>query len=283
LFTESFWLPAIIPIDNHRAGSLNFIAVYLSYESIMQIARHAAHQNLTAVASFYVRSKYFQLHRMVRDNWVRLPNLKIGNNGDYPELLAESVTPLFTDTDPRERPLLEGKNQNLQLACRSIDGRILGKGQIFSFWKQVGPPWASRGFVTGREVREGCVVPSIGGGLCQLSSSLLEVASLAGLEILERLDHTALPADLRHHPGRDATVFWNYVDLRFRAPYPVRLECCVTKENLVVAMRATRIEGSSERLQMAAATHSENEPRSLSNSCFTCGETSCARHQLNHK
>jgi VanW like protein len=136
-------------------------------------------QSLAAIGSFYARAMYFQLRRLIRDRWQSLPKLVIGEVEGFPHLLAESITPLFTNADLRERPLLLGKNENLRLACGSINGRVLNSGNSFSFWKQVGPPWASCGFVMGREVREGCVIPTIGGGLCQLSGSLLEVASLA--------------------------------------------------------------------------------------------------------
>jgi len=235
-------------------------------------------QSMAAIGSFYARAKYFQLRRLVRDGLRSLTKLTIGESDGFPHLLAESVTPLFTDADPRERPLMLGKNENLRLACDSINGCVLNSGQIFSFWKQVGPPWRSRGFVMGREVREGCVVPSIGGGICQLSGSLLEVASLAGLEVIERHGHTALPADVPHHPGRDATVFWNYVDLRFKARVSVRLECFLTAEQLIVRVFGRTTADRSAGLPMAQFTESERNLRSLQKSCYTCGETSCARH-----
>jgi VanW like protein len=75
-----------------------------------------------------------------------------------------------------------------------------------------------RGFTKGREVREGCVIPTTGGGLRQLSGSLSEVALSVDCELVERHRHTALPADVAYDPCRDATLFWNYVDLRFRTP-----------------------------------------------------------------
>jgi vancomycin resistance protein YoaR len=234
--------------------------------------------SLASIGSFYARAKYFQLRRLVRDKWRGLPTLGIGERDRFPYLLAESVTPLFTNADSRELPLLVGKNKNLRLACDSINGRVLDPGQTFSFWKQVGPPRKSRGFVMGREVREGCVIPTIGGGLCQLSGSLLEVASLAGLEVVERHSHTALPADIRHHPGRDATVFWNYVDLRFKGRFAVRLECSLTEEHLAVRMYGKVSSDRSTGLQMAHSVEAGKQPRSLHESCFTCGETSCARH-----
>jgi VanW like protein len=123
--------------------------------------------------------------------------LKEGALADFPFILAESISPLHTTADRRERPLLLGKIHNLRLASRNIHGRILLPEQTFSFWRQVGPPWKSRGFEMGREVREGCVIPTPGGGVCQLSGSLLEVALSLGFEITETRAHSIAPGCFR--------------------------------------------------------------------------------------
>jgi vancomycin resistance protein YoaR len=59
---------------------------------------------------------------------------------------------------------------------RAIDGVVVPAGGVFSFWAQVGRPVARRGFAPGRELREGCLVPSVGGGLCRLSNALYQAA-----------------------------------------------------------------------------------------------------------
>ena len=68
----------------------------------------------------------------------------------------------------------------------------------------------------GRELREGCLVPSIGGGLCQLSNALYDAALRAGLQVVERHRHTQVVPGSLAESDRDATVFWNYRDLRLR-------------------------------------------------------------------
>ena len=124
--------------------------------------------NLYAMALFFLRSRVLQAKRGIENIASRTPPLQQGVTTDFPFILSESVSPLHTVSDPREEPLEIGKIENLRLACRQIHQRILLPGQIFSFWRQVGPPWRLRGFVEGREVREGCVIPTPGGGLCQL-------------------------------------------------------------------------------------------------------------------
>src|SRR5215217_5712020 len=89
-------------------------------------------------------------------------------------VLAESVSALWTEDGPGELPLVAGKVHNLRLALRRIHGVEIPAGAAFGFWAQVGRASRSRGFVAGRELREGCLVPSVGGGLCQLSNTLYQ-------------------------------------------------------------------------------------------------------------
>ena len=195
---------------------------------------------------------------------------------DYPFVLGESTTPLLTDSHPGERVLIEGKITNLRIACGRISGRTLAAQKIFSFWRHVGPPRRSRGFVLGREVREGCVLPTIGGGLCQLSGSILEAGVRSGLEVVERHRHTALPDDIPYRQDRDATVFWNYVDLRLRALQPIMIEATVTASALVVRIRSMSIRISTAGI--LPVMQLGTPAKTLTESCYSCGQTNCVRH-----
>ena len=148
--------------------------------------------------------------------------------------LSEVVTQLYTDTDPNERALQLGKVQNLRIGARAMDGVRLGAGDVFSFWAQVGRPTRARGFVEGRELRQGCLIPTVAGGLCQLSNSLYRAAREAGCDILERHGHTAPIAGSPFPPGEDATVFWNYIDLRFRHTRAYRISAVMDTDSLTV-------------------------------------------------
>ncbi|MEX1366270.1 MAG: VanW family protein [Nannocystaceae bacterium] len=195
-------------------------------------------------------------------------------------LLATSRTPLWS-TDPGAEWILEaGKVHNLRRAVRSLDGIEVGPGQVLSFWAQVGPPWASRGFVEGREVREGCIIPSIAGGLCQLSNALFDATERAGLEIVERHRHSRVVPGSAAAAGHDATVMWNYIDLRVRSTHAFRLEAALDREALIVRVRgyarsprtraAAPIPSSAPPLRVVGATDGVR-------SCLSCGERSCHR------
>lgn len=116
----------------------------------------------------------------------------------------------------QSHPRLErGKLQNLRIAAAHFDGRLLTPERGFSFWRLLGRPTQRRGFLPGTEIRDGCVVPTLGGGLCLLSGALFRLAAEMGWDIAERHGHTVAPTDFARI---DATVFWPFVDLRFAPP-----------------------------------------------------------------
>jgi VanW like protein len=190
--------------------------------------------------------------------------------------IAQSVTPLWTETTAAEQALMIGKIQNLRVAIASIQGITIPAGQVFSFWAQVGAPTRSRGYVVGRELRQGCIIPSVGGGLCQLSNALYSAALDAGLEILERHAHSKVIPGSLAEVGRDATVFWNYVDLRFKAPYDLTIAAHLTQTDLVVTFYGDATAGRSGGDD---TIDSNRERLSRIHSCQTCGNSSCAKSE----
>ncbi|MGD0190958.1 MAG: VanW family protein [Rhizomicrobium sp.] len=168
----------------------------------------------------------------------------------------------------------QGKVENLRVAARRLDGTLLTPGAVFGFWKQLGRPARRRGFVSGRMLQQGCIVPAAGGGLCQLSNALYDVALNAGCEIIERHAHSRKIPGSAAETGRDATVAWNYVDLRFRSPQPLLLRVRLTADELFVELRAkTGVEGHAYR------DTSRREVEGFGETCATCNEVSCFRHE----
>ncbi|HEX8662466.1 MAG TPA: VanW family protein [Beijerinckiaceae bacterium] len=187
-------------------------------------------------------------------------------------VVARVRSPLWSGpVGAKEYALTAGKIQNLRVALRGLDGVVVPAGETFSFWRQVGRATRRRGFVEGRELREGCLVRSVGGGLCQLSNALHEAALAAGFEIVERHAHSRVVPGSRAALERDATVFWNYVDLRFRARRPFRIEARLMSRHLEILLRAAP--GAVER---SAGPASEGaDPRAAANDCTTCNQTRC--------
>jgi hypothetical protein len=188
-------------------------------------------------------------------------------------IIATSRTPLWTEIHPAERALVAGKIHNLRLAARRLDGIEIPAGREFSFWKQVGRASRLRGFVAGRELREGCIIPSVGGGLCQLSNALYDAALQSNLEILERHQHSQIIAGSLAERGRDATVFWNYIDLKFRVDKPLRIEARLDSKDLIVRFRSEKASEQQPVHQITRKVIYFDQP----NSCATCETDDCHR------
>jgi len=190
-------------------------------------------------------------------------------------IIAEHRSALWVDGRADEFILRCGKVQNLRIAIAGFQGIEVSAGRTLSFWAQVGRPAASRGFVVGREIVNGCVVPTIGGGLCQLSNSLAALAMASGARLIERHQHSAL-IEAQSPPAEDATVAWNYVDLRIQADFAFRIEAELTQDELLLQMRALRPNGRAAAFKTMPV---RQQDRAVARGCLTCNERSCFRHK----
>lgn len=239
---------------------------------------------------FWVRIRLLTARRIVQDafdpqvrTWPRVP-AGTSRLRDAP-VLAEVRSPLWIDGRPDEFALVAGKVHNLRLARQAFDGLELPAAGLLSFWQQLGRATRRRGYVPGREVREGCVVPTLAGGLCQLSNALATAAHRAGMALPERHAHTARPegAAPGAHGTVDATVLWKHIDLRVRADMPWRLEVAMDADELVVRVRAFAAAPPAGRRTIAI----DAVPRTgrvqaaappVARGCLSCDETACFRH-----
>ncbi len=188
-------------------------------------------------------------------------------------ILAESKTLLWTEKEAGEHSLQAGKIQNLRIAIRHLHGLQIPANEVFSFWKQIGKTTRRKGFVAGRELREGCIIPNIGGGLCQLSNALYDAALKANFEIVERHAHTQVVSGSLAEQGRDATVFWNYVDLRFKSSTDFRIEVELDAENLILRFRGKK---QTAKTWVTISRDNKAKPAEIG-SCATCGVNDCFR------
>lgn len=116
------------------------------------------------------------------------------------------------------------RTTNLTLACKEIDGLILNPGDTFSFNDVVGERTAARGFqpaavYVGVETQD-----ELGGGVCQVASTIYYCALMANQEIVERKEHRYLVTYVPK--GMDATVYWGSLDFKFKnvSGYPMKIE-----------------------------------------------------------
>lgn len=146
------------------------------------------------------------------------------------EAIRRPVVRFSTRFNPGER----SRTHNLRLVSQRLNGALIRPGQTFSFNEWVGERRPEDGFQEAIVFKQGKMVQGTAGGLCQVSSTLYNVALLAGLPIVERRNHS-LPVGYVP-PGRDATVYWGQIDLRFRndTEMPLYLRSSVGKNTLTI-------------------------------------------------
>ena len=145
------------------------------------------------------------------------PKVTISQIGSeaFPDQLATFTTRFdVSDVD---------RSTNLKIACQKINGKVILSGDTFSYNKALGARTAAAGYKNGKIYSGGQVVDGIGGGICQISSTLYNSVLLADLEIVERRNHQFVTSYVG--PGRDATVVYGLTDFKFKntRQYPVRI------------------------------------------------------------
>lgn len=176
---------------------------------------------------------------------------EIGKTENSPEILpVEFIQPKFT-TEMLNAKLLKdtlGKmhtqfytgNQNdanrgvnIRLAVSKINGTVLAPGQVFSFNEVVGPRTAAGGYKAAHAYIGGKIVDDIGGGICQVSTTLYNSVLFSDMEVTQRTNHMFTVGYVPY--GRDAAVSYPDVDFKFRnsSSLPIKIEGWVTPGNQI--------------------------------------------------
>ena len=259
---------------------------------LLVLAPAAARTDIpTPLASAVFRAKVtvLQMRRALHNLRTRVRACPKSDGVGFTTTVAQSRTKLWSDERDAERVFQLGKVQNLRRACAKLDRALIAPGATFSFWAQVGRASKRRGFVTGRMLQQGCLVPSTGGGLCQLSNALYDIACQAGCDIVERHAHSRVVPGSVAAQGRDATVAWNYVDLRFCSDIALFLEARVERDELVLRLKRGPLTADAPAMLRPSVTKEgpalrvrtvlrEGGPQHAQ-SCGSCNETSCFRHE----
>ncbi len=106
------------------------------------------------------------------------------------------------------------RNTNILLAARAVNGTVVMPGETFSFNQATGQRTVEKGYQPAAAIAGGTTIDEVGGGVCQVSSTLFNAVAMANLAIVERSPH-AWPSSYVD-AGRDATVNWPDLDFKFR-------------------------------------------------------------------
>ncbi len=137
----------------------------------------------------------------------------------FPNLLSQYSTSYSTRNQKR--------TTNLRLAANKINGTVLMPGETFSYNKVVGERTIAAGYQEAPIYVSGKVVDGLGGGICQITTTLYNAVVYANLEIVERSNHQFVPS---YAPAsRDATVVYGSIDFKFKnnRNYPIKILCSV--------------------------------------------------------
>lgn len=148
---------------------------------------------------------------------ITIPEITLDDLGKeaFPQILGTFSTTYNTSN--------QNRITNLKLASEKIDGTIILPGETFSYNKVVGERTIAKGYKEAAVYAGGKVVDGIGGGICQLSSTLYNSVLYANLEITSRSNHRFLTSYVT--AGRDATVSWGTIDFCFKntRSYPIKI------------------------------------------------------------
>ncbi len=128
----------------------------------------------------------------------------------------------------------ENRIHNVALMAEILDNRLVMPGQQFSFNEAVGPRTPERGFLEGMAIVDGLLIPSIGGGVCQVATTLFDAVFAAGLEVDERHNHDLY---ISHYGlGMDATVSWSDLDFKFtnNTAHPLLIRATADSSTMIV-------------------------------------------------
>ena len=143
--------------------------------------------------------------------------------GDFSSKISSSYSKVYASYSTK---YVNNKNRtnNLKLACKAINGTIVYPGETFSFNKTVGKRTTAKGYkeayvFTGPKSH----TMGVGGGVCQVASTMFNAALLANFKIVERHQHSQR---VTYCPlGRDAAIYWGSEDFKFKnnTSYPIKI------------------------------------------------------------
>lgn len=185
-------------------------------------------------------------------------------------LMPDTVLPKVTSVELQNSFIMLGgfttqttrdelRNTNIALAARAIDGTTVMPGETFSFNKTVGERTQEKGYQMAPAIAGGVTFDDVGGGVCQVSSTLFNAAALADMDIVDRSPH-AWPSSYVDK-GLDATVNWPNLDFQFKnsKSTPVFIVARYENRKLLVEVYGMR-SGPGESIELTTQLTATNPP-----------------------
>ncbi|PKQ17271.1 MAG: hypothetical protein CVT67_00195 [Actinobacteria bacterium HGW-Actinobacteria-7] len=131
------------------------------------------------------------------------------------------------------------RTNNIHTLGDALDGTLIAPGDVFSFNGTIGQRTAQKGYQEAFAIVDGKLVPQLGGGICQVGTTIFNTIFESGLPILERKNHSFY---ISHYPkGRDATISWGGPDFKFKndTNHWVLISVSYTSSSITIALYGT--------------------------------------------
>lgn len=152
------------------------------------------------------------------------------------------------------------RSKNLQVGSSKINGRVLMPGQTLSGYECMHPFTLENGYATAAAYENGQVVDSVGGGVCQISTTLYNAVIRAELAVSQRQNHSMVVGYVK--PSEDAAIAGTYKDLKFTNNYstPIYIEGYTSGRTLTFTIYGKETRPANRTFEFVSETLSETDP-----------------------
>lgn len=150
--------------------------------------------------------------------------------------VKERLSTFTTDYDSGNKPRVN----NIHILADALNGTLIAPGATFAFNETIGPRTAAKGYQEANAIVNGKLVPQLGGGICQVGTTIFNTVFFSGLPVVERHNHSQY---ISHYPtGRDATVSWGGPDFKFKNDTPnwVLVSTSYTNSTVTISLYGTK-------------------------------------------
>lgn len=189
-------------------------------------------------------------------------SIEVQSYKEAPEISCDEIKASYktlatfttTTTDNNKR------NTNVRLAAEALNGTIVQPGEEFSFNSVVGQRTVEKGYQEAAAYNRGTVIQEIGGGVCQISSTLYQVVFQSGMKVTFRRSHTFEPNYVT--PGQDAAISWEQPDFRFvnTSDKPIGIRASYENRKATVSLFGVPVLEDGMTLDLASEKVEEIDP-----------------------
>ncbi len=238
---RAYHLPVFDIDDKQLAAVIAGIA-----DEVRSTARDASIVLYEETGGYHIESEELGREVKLDETAKEFRRLLAGGGKSFPVLISYT-TPRITEKDLRAFPPVyrlaayttyygrhdsPNRIHNIKLMASWVEGTLMLSGESFSLVNAIGDFTPERGFKEAYVIYGGVLVPMLGGGGCQIGTTLYNAAALSDLEILSRQNHSFY---FNIYPlGRDATIYPGQKDLKFRnnTGHPILIKAVATNKRL---------------------------------------------------